>query len=130
MQQLATVKRGQRPSGVAGSKRETASGCKMRANWGNFGDSACETLSSVFLSQPQSGHSSCGVCCPMNFPKASSLRLPKMLLNGSPFHSPVELLIAFSSRKAAQLNQQEAFGQRKGAGKCLHHRGRCFSFLT
>lgn len=46
----------------------------------------------------------------MNFPKASSLRLPKILLNGSPFHSPVELLIAFfSSRKAAQLNQQEVF---------------------
>lgn len=93
-------------------------------------DSASEPPSSVFLSQPPSGHSSCGVCCPMNFPKASSLRLPKMLLNGSPFHSPVQLLMAFSSRKAAQLNQQEAFGQRKGAGKCLQHRGRCFSFLT
>lgn len=61
------------------------------------------------------GRSSCGVCCPMHFPKASSLRLPKMLLNSSPFHSPVELLIAFSSQKVAQLNQREAFfGQRKG----------------
>lgn len=30
-----------------------------------------------------------------------------MLLNGSPFHSPVPLLMAFSSQKAAQLNQQE-----------------------
>lgn len=81
-------------------------------------DSAREPASSVFPSQPPRGHSSCGVCHPMNFPKASSLRLPKMLLNGSPFHSPVQLLMAFSSRRAAQLNQQEAFGQRKGAGKC------------
>lgn len=58
-------------------------------------DSASEPPSFVFLSHPQSSHSSCGVCCPMNFPKASSLRLPKMLLNGSPFHSPVQLLMAF-----------------------------------
>lgn len=53
-----------------------------------------------------------------------------MLLNGSPFHSPVQLLMAFSSQRAAQLNQQEDFGQRKSAGKCLQYRGRCFSFMT
>lgn len=35
----------------------------------------------------------------MNFPKGSSVHLPKTLLNGSPFHSPAELLIAFPPRK-------------------------------
>lgn len=46
--------------------------------------------------------------------KPPPLHLPKMLLNSSPFHSPMQLLMAFSSRKVAQLNQQKAFGQRKG----------------
>lgn len=95
-------------------------------------DRACEALSSVFRSQPPSGHSSCGVCCPMNFPKASSLRLPKILLNGSPFHSPVELLIAFfffyPGKRHSSISKR-FFGQRKGAGKCLQHRGRCFFFF-
>lgn len=109
---------------MADGSSQTALGCKMRA------DSACEPPSSVFLSQPLSDHSSCGVCCPMNFPKASSLHLPKMPLNGGPFHSPVELLIVFSSQKAAQLNQQEAFGQRKAARKCCNTEEDVFSFLT
>lgn len=87
--------------------QKTPSRWKMRA------DLPWERFSSVFLL------SGWGVCCPVNFPKASSLCLPKMLLNGSPFHSPVQLLMAFSSPKGAQLNQQEPFGRRKRAGKML-----------
>lgn len=49
----------------------------------------------------------------MDFPNVSLLHLPKMLLNGRPFHSPVEMLIAFSSWTQPQLNQQEALGRRE-----------------
>ena len=123
-------KGGARVSGVAGTQTETASGCKRRAHWGELWESEFgpEPLSSVFLSRPANGHSSCGVCCPMNFPKAFSPPLPKMLLNGSPFHSPVQPLMAFSSRRAAQLNQPEACGQRKSAGETFAVQRKMFSF--
>lgn len=61
------VKTGQKRSGVAGTQRE-----KMKDESTSLEiDSTCEPFSSVFLSRPSSGLSSCGVFCPMNFPKAS-----------------------------------------------------------
>lgn len=92
-------------------------------------DSASKSLICIHVSATKQPLWMC-VCCPMEYPKTTSLRLPKILLNGSLFHSPVQVLMAFSSWKAAQLNQQEAFGQRKDARKCQQHEGRCFFLLT
>lgn len=82
-------------------------------------DSACQLFSSVFPPQPQSSHSSCGVCCPVNLPKASRLRLPKMLLNGGPFHSPVRLLMAFSPPESGTTQSAQGFWTGEGCRKAF-----------